>query len=320
MWTDLHRALVLSVVAWLACAASIARAEESGPWSAPHLQGVEAYQAGDYQRAVEAFEYAQQLGAPPSNLYNLARCYEQLDRPADALRTYEQYLESPELPEERRVRAQELRDGLAALPGQVTVRVVPAGAELFVDDEMVEHAGDQTATLSLTPGPHTIEARLENHTDASESIEVAPAGEHEVTLILEPTPLPEPEPEPREEVMLPGPLNGPASEPRPWVGAGIMMGGGLLLAVVGGALDIAAYARAEEPRGFDDVVAYHEWYDSVGRLALAGDILLGLGAVTVITGLIWMLAHRARGRRTVGDAASAIEVRVGQGIALSAAF
>jgi tetratricopeptide (TPR) repeat protein len=305
-----------------------ARAEEAAddaPWSAPHLQGMDAYQAGDHARAVEAFEQADRLGAPASNLYNLARSYEQLGRVVDALRAYDRYLESPDIPADRRARATELRDQLAATPGRVVVRSTPEGASLEVDGQPDPGGAATPATLSLAPGPHTIAARLDGHRPASGEVVVEPGGEHEVTLVLEAAVEAPPDPGPVEPM-----VEAATVEPQPEAvpghrssaGAWVLFGGGLLVAAVGCVLDVVAYTRAEDAQGFDDIGEYDAWYDLVGNAALAGDVLVGVGAAAFVAGLVWLLVDRRGNRdRSVARAGRPWGVApTGAGLALQLGF
>jgi len=102
-----------------------------------------------------------------------------------------------------------------------------------------------------------------------------------------------------------------------------LLGTGLALAVTGGVLDIVAYTRAEEPQGFDDFDEYQEWYDSVGDMALAGDVLVGVGAATFVGGLIWLLVNR-RSRRGGSESGrrrgSGVVSFAGNGFSLRSSF
>jgi tetratricopeptide (TPR) repeat protein len=302
MWTRIAGTLA-SLICLIAPGQS-ARAEEAAvdaPWSAPHLQGMDAYQAGDHARAVEAFEQADRLGAPASNLYNLARSYEQLGRVVDALRAYDRYLESPDIPADRRARATELRDQLAATPGRVVVRSTPEGASLEVDGQPDPEGAATPATLSLAPGPHTIAARLDGRRPASGEVVVEPGGEHEVSLVLDAAAETAPVSGPIEPAVVPAePRDEGGSGRRSSAGAWVLFGGGLLVAAVGCVLDVVAYTRAEDAQGFDDIEEYDAWYDLVGNAALAGDVLVGVGAAAFVAGLVWLLVDR-RGDRGRAD-------------------
>ena len=55
-------------------------------------QGVDAYAARDYGRAIKEFEAARSYRPRPELDYNLARCFDRMERAADAIDAYEAYL------------------------------------------------------------------------------------------------------------------------------------------------------------------------------------------------------------------------------------
>lgn len=78
----------------------------------------------------------------------------------------------------------------------------------------------------------------------------------------------------------------------PWA----VLGSGLGLLLVGGILDIVAFVRSGDP-GFADQAEYESWHSSTMGLAIAGDVLVGLGAAAAIGGLVWLLVARGRAER-----------------------
>src|SRR5689334_8589288 len=62
-------------------------------------RGSELYEAGQYQKAVQAFMEADALAPSAPLSFNIARAYERLDDPSGALRWYRDYLRrSPRAP------------------------------------------------------------------------------------------------------------------------------------------------------------------------------------------------------------------------------
>jgi tetratricopeptide (TPR) repeat protein len=133
----------------------------------------------------------------------------------------------------------------------------------------------------------------------------------------EPLPLPLPVPEPEPEAPQP---TEPVAEGPSLVGPWAMLGSGLALLVTGGVLDIVALSRSN-PDGYDqleNLTDYEEWHTSTTNLALAGDVLVGLGAAAAVGGLVWLLV--ARGRRSSSqEATPPLSVAMGRdGLALQA--
>jgi hypothetical protein len=87
-------------------------------------------------------------------------------------------------------------------------------------------------------------------------------------------------------------------------------------------LDVVAYTRAEDAQGFDDIGEYDAWYDLVGNAALAGDVLVGVGAAAFVAGLVWLLVDRRGNRdRSVARAGRPWGVApTGAGLALQLGF
>jgi len=117
-------------------------------------QGVRAFREGRYRDAIRFFEEAHRLGGPPSEIWNVARCYQRLDEPEDAARTLDRYLEQADLmPSERSEATRELQE-LRRRPSQTSVDSDPAGATVFVDGKAAPSV--TPLGVDVAPGPHRI--------------------------------------------------------------------------------------------------------------------------------------------------------------------
>src|ERR1700753_3858618 len=86
-----RRALALAVVVTLASASGAARAQAHG--ADTHFKhGVELYKDNDYSAALVEFRRAYELDPRFQVLYNIAEAYFQLQDYANALRTFQKYL------------------------------------------------------------------------------------------------------------------------------------------------------------------------------------------------------------------------------------
>jgi hypothetical protein len=56
-------------------------------------EGVELQNSGDYRGAIEIYERALKIISSPGVIYNMARCYEELNEPDRAVEYYEKYIE-----------------------------------------------------------------------------------------------------------------------------------------------------------------------------------------------------------------------------------
>jgi tetratricopeptide (TPR) repeat protein len=86
----------------------------------------------------------------------------------------------------------------------------------------------------------------------------------------------------------------------PWA----LLGSGLGVLLARAILDIVAYVRSD-PGSYDQLESqqeYDDWHDGTTSLAIAGDVLVGVGAAAAVTGLVWLLV--ARSRRSSSQAAA----------------
>ncbi len=149
-----------------------------------HFQlGIEAYRDGDFLRALEHFLASNRLVPNHNVVYDIARAYERLDRPADAYRYYEDALAGEPDPETRR----QIEASLASLAPQlalVVVETTPSGASLFVDRRDLGSVGVAPRSLALPAGSHRILAELEGHVLTTSDAFEARVGDR-VTVRLE---------------------------------------------------------------------------------------------------------------------------------------
>jgi tetratricopeptide (TPR) repeat protein len=146
--------MIAAALAW----ALPARAESAA--MARIRLGEQAFAAGRYGEALEAFLAADHLSPQPALLYNIAMCEWELGRIADAVNSFRDYLlQQPdlsrrELREIQRVLA-ELRPG----HGDVTIVAADRGAELLVDGRDVG-AVPLAHPVAVEPGEHAYTAQV----------------------------------------------------------------------------------------------------------------------------------------------------------------
>lgn len=161
---------------------------------ANHERGLELYDAGSYAEAAQAFESAQALEPEPSNLFNLARCYEHLGDVARAIRTFEQYLASNLTPERRErgqaelTRLRAIAQGGASPQAEVDLVVVtePPGAEVLIDGR--PQTQRTPAVVPVQPGTRMVEVRLEGYQHARQEVDVEAGQAARVEMTMEADP------------------------------------------------------------------------------------------------------------------------------------
>jgi tetratricopeptide (TPR) repeat protein len=84
-----------AAVAALTVATASAQADpDARTQAAAHTrQGQAFFQRGDFERALTEFQTALDLSAEPSLVFNIALCHDRANRPEDALRAFQRYLE-----------------------------------------------------------------------------------------------------------------------------------------------------------------------------------------------------------------------------------
>jgi tetratricopeptide (TPR) repeat protein len=165
-------------------AAGLTRAETA---AARHRAGVAAYARGRYRDAIDLFLEANRLRPSAALLFNVARCYEQLDDPSSALAWYRDYLQRSEHRGDdkqvaRRVARLEKRLAQKGVQ-QVTVDSSPRGATVSIDGDPV---GVSPWTGNLKPGSHSVELTLRGFDDSSYAFDLPPDHALNIDLPLSP--------------------------------------------------------------------------------------------------------------------------------------
>lgn len=117
-------------------------------------QGARAYAEGRYTDAIRYFEEAYRLGAPPIELWNIAKCHDRVDQPERAAEVLDRYLATPDLPKSDRAEAQQLLDAIKKRPSSLTVTSAPDGASVVVDGKSMP--GRTPLTGTVAPGRHDV--------------------------------------------------------------------------------------------------------------------------------------------------------------------
>ena len=206
-WERQHLVVAICVSALVSIVSPLALGQTSVEQAtAYHERGLQLYDRGRYQEAAQEFERAEQLAHSRANVMNLARCYHNLGRNDYALTYVDRYLAEPDLPQDARGRAEQLRQEI--LSGSTG------------------RGGHRTAG--------------------------------------------------------------------PWA----LFGAGLGVALAGVALDAVAFVASNRDDGdaFSSPQAYEDWRSRAMGMAIAGDVLLGVGAVAAVGGLVWLLLSRRSAR------------------------
>lgn len=232
------------------------------------LRGQAAYERGDYEDAVEAWEAGYALDPRPLLQYNLGQAYERLGELPKAVGAFEAYLEnaSPSDPNQQRARAQ-----LAAIRerlGRTAIVVTggPEGATILIDGE--DHGRTpRPDPIAVSPGSHQVEIVREGYRPFEAMVSVAAGRSVDVAVTME-----------EEAVVVGGESSGPPLVPiLLWAGGGAAIVAGAVL----GGIALGKANGADTSDGPDA--------DSARGLALGADIAFGVGILAAGAGLLVFL-------------------------------
>ncbi len=201
--------------------------------------GVKLVKSGDYLGAFAVFKDAYKRFPNSKILLNIGTTLKLLNRNAEAVNTYQRYLDSPEADPARRTEVTEeiakLEKDLARL--EITA---PAEAEIQIGNEDWVPAAAAKLTR-VSPGPYTVHARRQGYKPflANGEVAVGQSAPVAVVLVAEPKPT-------STNVYITVPGEGEAEEPRSRLGALVLghfdIHGGAA-AFVGGAFDITEHIQ-----------------------------------------------------------------------------
>ncbi|MFO0600643.1 MAG: TonB-dependent receptor [Myxococcaceae bacterium] len=149
------RALPLILVCVLA--AGVARADNTADESDVAFElGNRAYAKRDYDGALASYFLSYRLVPNRNVLFNIARCYEALDRFDEAYRYWNDLYVDPSLPDSDRRDVKSAINRLAPKVSLISVVSTPPGAELYVDRKDLGSRGKTPQTIAVPPGAHTV--------------------------------------------------------------------------------------------------------------------------------------------------------------------
>ncbi|MCC6214081.1 MAG: PEGA domain-containing protein [Polyangiaceae bacterium] len=182
-WT--RRRIAALAAAGLVAAAALAHADPAAEARFHDEEARKHYEAGRYDRALEAFFREQRVAPNPRIAFNIALCFAQLGRSEEAYMYFAEYAASSDQDTERRAFTQKSLAELEGKVARVRVKTNPPGARVYVDK--LEH-GDYGATprvVALAEGERKIWVELDGHRRAERVVAAKKGQEVTVELSLE---------------------------------------------------------------------------------------------------------------------------------------
>ena len=133
-------------------AASVSAEEKSKEQKAAELlvKGIDLYKREFWREAISHFEKANGLVFDPANLYNIARCYDNLGEFRQAAIYYQEYINKGG---ENAKKASNYLESIKLIPGTVIITSTPEGAKVYID-ESTAAAGKTPLEIDIEPGNH----------------------------------------------------------------------------------------------------------------------------------------------------------------------
>jgi outer membrane receptor for ferrienterochelin and colicins len=131
------------------------------------------YDARRFEAALREFFLEQRAAQNPRIIFNIALCFQQLERPEQEFHFFTEYAASGDSDPERRAYAEKTLAELAQRVARVFVTSEPAGAAIFVDRREHGSYGTTPRVLALSPGEHRIWIDAEGYETGESTVSVA---------------------------------------------------------------------------------------------------------------------------------------------------
>lgn len=146
--------------------------------------GVAAYGRRDFEAALTSFQTAYRLAPHPSVRVNMANCYVELHRPAEAIAHFEQFLvEMPGAPAPQRTAIERQLRTLLSQVAELRIAVTPAdamGLAVTVDGQTVS----TVRPARVSAGHHVVEAFADGYATTRREIDTTAGTPQDVPLAL----------------------------------------------------------------------------------------------------------------------------------------
>ena len=179
----MNRLIALGLAAVLLLVSAPSVADTATEAQLQYELGAQLYQQGKYTEALERFVASHRLVPNPNVVLNVVQTFTYLRRHEEAYNWNETLLELTK-DSAQRADGEKRRETLAKKVAVIEVSTTPPGAELFIDRVELGGVGRSPRRIAVTPGAHSVIARLDKHDDqtASANASVGMSAALELTL------------------------------------------------------------------------------------------------------------------------------------------
>jgi hypothetical protein len=259
------------------------------------------YTQGEFARALDALERAYRLAADPRLLWNMAACERKLGRYASAMRRVERYRSAAAtmLSDNEKREADEFLSAAAMNVGTVTVTSNVEGTAITVDDQLLGTT-PLPKPIVVDEGDHRVRFARGGYRTVERRERVLAGGQLRWVVELE------------RESSGPAATQGAAQVAPPAaaqqnlagpsrLGPLLLAGGGVVAAGIGTFLVIGAHDDAKTIEADCGTRCPPSRWEAGQTQERIGDVLLGIGAAAIVTGVVWwILQPSARDRAIAG--------------------
>lgn len=272
-------------------------------------QALHEYERGNFNEARAFFARAHALSPNARTLRGLGMSAYELRNYVEAITFFQQALSSDQRP-----LTAPLHDEVAQLLGQarsfvthVQLAVEPQNADVRIDTRPTTR--DTDGSVLLDPGTHELVIEAPDHEPTTRTLRTDGAETLALHIVLKPSAAPG---EVRPTLVHAAPASRPARSEQSGAGSWILIAAGGAVAIAGGVLLGVALSNkhaVEHPEASGTMLPayadYKDRADLVFPLSTAGIAGIGLGAASVLAGVVWKLAASGRDERA--------ELRLGPG-------
>jgi hypothetical protein len=163
------------------------------PASAKEQEAAELAKAGTalfkeqkIDEALAEFLKSIELHAIPVVAWNIARCYEESEKPEDAIRFFKRFRDLTTELDRKKIATTKIERLLKRYFGLLTLDVDPIGADVLIDSKIVGQA--PLKSFPVRTGMHSIDLRVKGYEDLNRVVQIAPEKHLELSLALTPKP------------------------------------------------------------------------------------------------------------------------------------
>jgi len=273
--------------------------------------------AGDYNRALEKLQQAASYKRTPHIRYNIALCYEKLNRLVQALGEYRIALADAEADANGAKVAKEIRRAIDALEPRIPSIVITRGdnaigATITIDGKDVD-AAEMAQGAIVDPGTRVVEAQAPGFEPFRREVRVSEGAQEKIEVSLKPRTRVAPPVATTSPDEKPGPSAEPPPAPEPSGTSATATAGWIVTGLGVVSLGASGYFYTRRSKAISDLesvcgadksscpASARDKYDQGKTDTLIANTTLGVGSAALLTGVILIISGSASSSEPSGS-------------------